>query len=254
MNVIFDPFARIFGESAPAADCRRTGNCPHIPLIHAKAAELRQLQGTLQQKKNALNRQEKKLKEYSAALDAREAALDTREAALIAREAELNRRQAALEQESARRAPELRHTEAVRRDKPAATVEDELNRVRKSFVDLNSEMQQTRLQLVHLMETVSRNSRDGVYKMCHLYRDMMLSQNERLRPFADRLALILQTEFSAEPLDPCPGETYNSTCQERLDASRMGSRILCCKARGWRWKGEILMRAVVDTEERNERE
>lgn len=184
-----------------------------------------------------------------------EDALKERAQVLDAREQNIARQKTALDESAARYQQERRQLEALlpTRKASASTTEEELKRVISSFMGINAELRKTRDTLSGLQDTVLHNYRDGITNLCKLYRDLSVSGDETLRRYANQLGIILQMEFSAEPLDPRPNDPYDCTIHERLDTSRTGSRILCCKARGWRWNGELIMHAVVETEERKER-
>lgn len=186
-----------------------------------------------------------KQKEQAAELQLRENALAARETWV---ESQLERLRADCERYKQERM--LWEAALPARNKNASGVEEELDSVKKAFMSINAELKQTRESLLLLSDTASRSSRDGVALLCKLFRDMVFSREKQNVLYANRLGAILQSEFDAEPLEPYPGDLYDSTCHERLDTSAAGNKILCCRARGWRWKDEVIMRAVVETDER----
>ena len=187
-------------------------------------------------------------------LEAREQELARREKEQNAREAELNQRQAAVQAGIERYQQERQQWMQMQPASGKADASEELRGVKKAFMDINPELKLIREQLVQLGDRLERDSRQGVLLLCRLYRDMAFSEDRQMHAKADQLSVILQCEFDAQVVEPCPGELFDSTCHERMDLSRGGERVMCCLARGWRWKDEILMRAVVDTEERKENE
>lgn len=129
-------------------------------------------------------------------------------------------------------------------------VGSDLRDIKKQFLGITRELQQTREKLVQLDDTVNHSISDGIVKLCQLHRDMQACRNPQVRHYAAQLAAVLCTGFHAEPLEPCFGEPYDSALHERTDITQPGDVILRCKARGWRWNQEVLMRAVVETIER----
>lgn len=266
--------------------CNDAENCPIAAKsqeIAAQETQLRQLQNSMNRRRQELDHWKDQLEKEANKLSRWKSSLQSKEQALAAKaaqntsesrqreqlDAELKKRQqelddrehaleirlAALEAASQRYQQEREQWEACQplRSKPAVSMEEELDAVKKAFMRINTELKETRENLLTLSDTVSRSSRDGVAQLCKLYREMTFAENKQILLLANRLGAILQSEFDAEPLDPRPGDAYDSTCHERIDLSQSGERILCCRARGWRWKEEVLMRAVVDTEERNVR-
>ena len=248
----------------PELPCRQGANCPYTAAVQEAAqqtARLGQLQKKLAEDSRALALQKSRLEQEANKLSQWQQALLARERALAAK-AEQTQQEApkpdsrliALQEATRRYRHERELWEACRKQQPSAAtgVEEELDTVKRSFMNIQAELKQARENLLLLNDTVSHSAREGVAQRCRLYRDMAFSDQEALVLQSNRLGAILQSEFGAEPLEPCPGDRYDSTCHERTDTARSGETILCCRARGWRWKEDILMRAVVDTEERNE--
>ena len=133
--------------------------------------------------------------------------------------------------------------------KIANTHQEDLADIKKQFMTIRQELKQTQDRLIQLDNTVNYSACDGVRMLCNLYRNMSSSTEGPIQLYANELSGILQTRFDAVPIDPFPGDRYDSTIHERIDSSHHENLIVKCVARGWRWKDEILMRAVVETEE-----
>lgn len=227
-------------------------------VLREQSSAQGQREAVFRSREAALAEQDRRLAAAREELRVREeavSAVQVREADLERREAELQRRSGALGEASARYERERALWEQFRASAGAAAqppVEEGLQEVRTQFMDIAADLKLVQGSLRSLMAAVDRSGRDGVAQLCALYRDMSFSEDEAVRRTADRLGMILQCDFEAQPIEPRPGELYDSVCSERRDTACRGARVTCCMARGWRWKDEILLRAVVDTTERDE--
>ena len=127
----------------------------------------------------------------------------------------------------------------------------EMRDVKDAFLGISAELKTTQAKLRDLLVTVDRSSRDGVVALCRLSREMGFSADPQIQLLARKLEMLLQMGFDAVPLEPQAGEEYDSTRHERMDMTRRGTRITACRAAGWLWRDEVLMRSVVETNEKD---
>ena len=186
---------------------------------------------------------QKKLMEQNAELTARAKELEQRENALQQMHTNIREASNKLRQEH----EQMKHD--LSNYKIANTHQEDLSDIKKQFMTIRQELKQTQDRLIQLDNTVNYSACDGVRMLCNLYRNMSSSTEGPIQLYANELSGILQTRFDAVPIDPFPGDGYDSTIHERIDSSHHENLIVKCVARGWRWKDEILMRAVVETEE-----
>lgn len=253
------PYSWRFPQENPAAACERSGKCPVVTHIQQKAAQLAQFQEQLLQKQKKLNQRQQELERWNHRLQKQQQALTEGQQAQKAelevavekwqqRQETLNWREYQLQQQEL----QLQEKAASLRRQADVEMEQQLRTVRTDFMNLNQEMKQAREHLVALTNCVQESNRSGVEQLCRLYRTMVFSREPALLAQAQQLGQILQLEFGAEAIEPNPGEAYDSVCHERLDTGRTGGKILRCLTTGWRWRDEMVLRAVVDTEEGSE--
>lgn len=207
----------------------------------------------LEEKKNANDNDEKAssdlenlLSDREKALADREKDLTDRENALLDRAADMERREGELEQrEKVLLESALSQPEPESRDRDLSKEMKELIATYKSFSD---QVKQTSRDVVALSHEVKGWHQDGLEALCSLCREMMLSKDQRLITWGQRMELILERRFHAEALVPQDGDNYEPELHERVDASLTGQKVLKCLAKGWQREGEVLLRAVVRTE------
>lgn len=214
--------------------------------LSLKQFELTRREHSLADRENQLLRDRGALKILEHQIAAREKALADREEALKGSEVQLK--------ETAEICRRERHLlEEIKNSCVSGSgVNDTMQEVRNTFLTLGNELKATQQKLRNLIVAVDYGPREGISHLCRLHREMVFSDNPQVRLLADRLKMILQASFEAVPLEPRAGDLYDSTCHERIDTARSGSAISRCRALGWRWKDEILMRSVVETRERDE--
>ncbi len=188
-----------------------------------------------------LNCRQAALEQREQGIQGREQKLNALEQTLHEKELELQGREAAQQAMINRLAAEREQWEAARPTQKQNDIDtnEAIGEVKDAFKDVKE-------KLVEMINAVKCSDQDGVELLCKLYRDMSVMGDV----FADRLGALLQTEFQAEALEPCPGDTYEPEYHERVDFAQSGQWISCCKARGWQRRGQVIMRAVVETEER----
>lgn len=241
------------GRSRPVA-CE---TCPYgmlgtDPLSHQlllesrKVAKLeRELEAVKAEANNIedLNRRQAALEQREQGIQGREQELNVREQTLHAKELELQGREVAQQAMINRLAAEREQWEAARPTPKQNDIDttEAIGEVKDAFKDVKD-------KLVEMINVVKCGDQTSVESLCKLYRQMSAAGD----PFANSLGMLLQTEFQAEALEPCPGDAYDPEYHERMDYAQSGQQISCCRARGWRRRGQVIMRAVVETEERND--
>lgn len=254
------PYSWRFPHENPAAVCERAGNCPLVTHIQQKAAQLAKFQEQLLQKQKKLDQRQQELERWSQRLHRRQQNLEEQaRSAVREQKAQLDETLLVLAQQKQlqdqrqtqldRREAQLREKASNLRRQADVELEEQVRIVRGDFMALNQEMKLAREHLVALSGCIDQGNRSAVEQLCKLYRTMVFSREPAVLEQARQLAVILQTEFGAEALSPRTGDVYDSMLHERLDTTRAGGRISRCLATGWRWKDEVILRAVVDTEE-----
>ncbi len=240
-NFRFAPPWSIPGEYCPGVD-----NCPSVILIkEATAKKLRQGQEALAQERQRLAAQKEELLALAEQLAQKKEALEKREQVLQTAE---DRRAAVLQEAADRYQWERSRWEAARpMPEQESDLKAQVDTVKGAFLGIHGQLQEAKEKLVALIRAVDCQDQDGVAALCALYREMCLSED----PLAVKLGEILQSRFQAVALEPCPGDVYDPTCHERVNAARQGMTVSCCRARGWSRMGAVLLRAVVETEERS---
>lgn len=215
--------------------------------------QLTLLQFSLSRREQSLTERENQYLRDRGALKILEQQLASREAALAAREAALEGGEEKLKEAAETCRLERQKLEEIKHSCASGSgIGSAMQEVRTAFQDIGNELKATQQKLRNLIVSVEHSSRDGIAQLCRLHREMLFTEEPRTRLLADQLEMILQAAFEAVPLAPQPGEPYDSSCHERVNVACTGSSITRCRAQGWQWKDEILMRSVVETKERDE--
>ena len=276
---IMDDFYAFFTRSSASfgSGLQPPRSCPpqQRSELNALVQRLQQCQQELEQREQSLAAKESSIAKREQAVATREDSLTEREKAAVHQERELDDKQnhlsiwqqqlaaqkdcldkqtAALDMAADRyhrERQELEKLVPVQKD-PTPRVEDEMNNIRGQLLQIKEGLLNSQKAFIQLNTTIQDSYCNGIKKLCSLYRDLSFSEQEEARLHAVQLAAILQYEFNAEPLDPYPNDMYDNTIHERVDTAHMGDQILCCRARGWKWNGIVLMHALIETTERNE--
>ena len=215
--------------------------------------ELKKQEHSLNNREQQLNFQDRILKEKERVLDHTHQQLTAHQLVLDQNERRQKENEIRLDQKNAVLQDNIRRLQVEREQWAAACpvqkqdgldTKEALGAARDAFVGITKEMNQTKEKLLELIKAVNNSDQDGVEALCELYLDMFLAKDA----FADTLGALLQREFHAEALEPCPGDRYDSEYHERLDMSQTGDRVSCCRVRGWQRMGQVIRRAVVETE------
>lgn len=121
-------------------------------------------------------------------------------------------------------------------------LENQISQLHGDFTMIRGSLDATQQKLVHLMELIQSVQDTGIEELCWLYRDIAATNEEASQHLAARLAVILREFFSAVPIEPGPGEIFDSRLCERQTGT--GNIITACLHRGWKWVGGTV-RAIV---------
>ncbi len=124
-----------------------------------------------------------------------------------------------------------------------------ITEIRNSFLNAKAAIDNTKDSILCLNNTVRDGFTDGIAQLCNLYRDLSFMKDMYCQTFANRLGVILMSEFDAKPIEPCKGDRYNSSMHERFNMEHTGEYIECCLVRGWSLNGNIILKAAVETKE-----
>lgn len=239
-NFRFEPLWAGLGDRCPGVD-----NCPSVILVRETVAQ------KLRMGEEALAKERMRLEELKEELSAMAEQLAEKQAELADWEnglrREEDRRATALQEAALCYRQEREQWEKSRPAMPRnqGELKEDVAAVKGAFLGINAELANTRESLVALLRAVEHQDRDGVAALCALHRDMTLTGN----PFAPMLGALLQEHFHTEAIEPAPGECYDPTCHERVNAADRSGYVSCCRARGWKRMDEVLLRAVVETRE-----
>ena len=115
--------------------------------------------------------------------------------------------------------------------------------LREDFRKVRNELSTSQNALIRLMDQVQKIQDQGIEEICCLHREAAVIPTEESQRFAARLAVILRESFGAEPIEPSPGDRFDST---RFESSNgPGTIVTACIHRGWHWKGGGIFRAIV---------
>ncbi len=224
--------------------------------VRQREAALEAQRTQLEGKEREVEALRKGLLEQKNEADARERALQEWERCLKEKESDLN--SAASQRQEMLHSAALRYErernlweEKVVSSRQEDAVEESLGTLRQEFVNLYKKITEVKGELVNLGDVVRDSACPGVEALCGFYRDLSIAAagNEQFGLLADKLGVILQYEFQAEVIEPRPGDVFDPVTCELVDNTCRGSRITSCLARGWRWRDEIKLRAVVETAE-----
>ena len=248
-------------------------NFEHTDSIEYDLIDLSQLKVELKKREDSymsqleeLELREKLIFEREQNLNLREKqvvdALNSRETLLKEKEAELEKKikesetMAALHIAKYREATEryinerkLWEETIKTKNTPSEDYEDVFREIVESFKKLRGTMDETKDAIVEARDTVRNGFYEGILKLCTLYREMCFTKEPRLKELADNLGVILMSEFEVNPIEPMTGDEFCGELHERIDTTKRGEIISCCRVRGWNFKGKTLLRAVVETME-----
>lgn len=149
------------------------------------------------------------------------------------------------EQKLEARKAELERREQIAADAAArSSLDGYVLDLRQDFMVVRAGLSTAQEHLVNLMQQIQNVQNTGIRELCWLHRAAAADAEDGARRFAVSLEEILRESFGAEPIEPAPGDSYDSSICER--GSGTGRRIVSCKHRGWRWKGGVF-RAIVET-------
>ena len=123
----------------------------------------------------------------------------------------------------------------------------------KIFTDFRSTQQLMdglRLSIVELKDTILRGDEQAVQDLCQLCQDMESNASEEVQAAGFTLAEILKKHFNTAPFSPGSGCSFDPLKHERVDCAKKGPQIEECYASGWKRGDTVLVKAVVDTTEK----
>lgn len=91
----------------------------------------------------------------------------------------------------------------------------------------------------------------GMLQLAKLYRTVEHAHTPNEQYIENRLRIIMQQEFGMEQLKPAPRSPYDSERYEpkQIRAGMNPQVVTGCAACGWAFENELLLRAVVETED-----
>lgn len=177
----------------------------------------------------------RQLKDFSQQMDLRQAELDRREEAL-------SLQKESLERAIARYCQERSLWQQQRPDSGYPELDNQMDQLRQDFRSVRNDLGAAQNTLVRLIDQVQQIQNQGIEEICWLHRDAAAIPTEEGQRFAARLCVILRESFGAEPIEPSPGDPFDSTVCECGSGS--GRTVTVCLHRGWVWNGGIF-RAIV---------
>lgn len=204
--------------------------------VHAK--QIREIQKHRQQQEACYQ----ELKAFRQKMDSRQAELNLRQQQLENREKALTQQRDALEDAIARYCHERALWQQLPSHPVLPVLDGHVNQLRQDFRAVRNDLSTTQNALVRLMDQVQKIQNQGIEEICCLHRDAAALPTEESQRYAARLAVILRESFGAEPIEPVPGDRFDSTRFECGSGS--GSTVTACIHRGWVWNGGIF-RAIV---------
>ncbi len=129
-----------------------------------------------------------------------------------------------------------------KRDKCVEIVTDLFNNILPELGEIREQIRQ--------MQRYAQE--DDAYRMknlCMFCRELYLSSEEDIRKISYNLGAILQSDFGLSVIEPENGTQFNAIEYERCDSSKKGDIVTGCKLIGWKYKDEVVLRAVVLTDD-----
>lgn len=242
---MYPPFFRKDPQSSESGE--------ESPCGSAEKRELRKWEAALRkrEKQNAamaaeLERCREELEERAGMLERHQKELEARDAQLDKKERTLSKLKRAAEA-AARQYSEERKVWSQWKSRAVQPVlEGHVQQLREDFRLVRSDLGGAQESVVRLMHQVQDIQNAGIEELCWLHREAAGDPSDEAQRFAARLAVILRESFGAEPVEPVPGDRYDSETCER--ESGTGDVITACLCRGWRWNGGIV-RAYVAADE-----
>ena len=181
----------------------------------------------------------------SKEMDVRQAELELRQNQLDKREASVALQLDCLEKSITRYCHERALWQQQKPHSGYPPLDDHVDRLGQTFRTVRNDFGAVQNNLVRLMDQVQLVQNQGIEELCWLHRDAAVIPTEESQRFAARLCVILRECFGAEPIEPVPGDCFDSTICESESSS--GRTVTACIHRGWKWNGGVF-RAKVSLE------
>ncbi len=129
-----------------------------------------------------------------------------------------------------------------KRDKCVETVTD-------LFQNIFPELGEIREQIRQMQSYAQEDDAHRMNNLCMFCRELSLSSEKDIREISYKLGAILQRDFGLSVIEPENGTQFNAIEYERCDLSKRGDIVTGCKLIGWKYKDEVVLRAVVLTDD-----
>lgn len=120
------------------------------------------------------------------------------------------------------------------------------NRILQNALQFRQEQEQLLLQFKNQVSAACNNS--GIEKLAELYSRMTLSRSPEVQAYLSSLKNIMTT-FGMKPFKPQTGDAFDPRIHEPKILGQYGSRVTGCYGEGWMLGDQVILRAVVETED-----